>query len=320
MPSEFDLIARYFTRPAAGAVLGVGDDGAIVAPEPGMELVMSTDMLVEGTHFLPGTDPEDLGWKTLAVNVSDLAAMGARPRWALLAMALPDAGEAWIEAFARGLFACADRFNIDLVGGDTTRGPRNLCITLCGEAPRGRALRRSAAQPGDDIWVSGTPGLAALGLAHLQGRTVLAPSRQNDCLAALHRPQPRVALGLALRGVASAAIDISDGLLADLGHILQQSSVSATLHFERLPGAALTACPDVDLAQTCLLAGGDDYELLFTAPPSARERIHALGTAGPALSRIGSVNAGAGGRLVLLDALGQPMTTTRQGYDHFQSP
>ncbi|MRR09829.1 thiamine-phosphate kinase, partial [bacterium] len=219
MPSEFALIDKYFRRPTRHTVLGVGDDGAIVRPAPGMELVVSTDMLVAGTHFLPDTDPEALGWKVLAVNVSDLAAMGATPRWALLAAALPAATESWIERFARGFFACADEFGIDVIGGDTTKGPRNFCVTIFGEIPEGQALRRSGAKVGDEVWVSGRPGHAALGLAHLQGRVTLSEPALTDCLAALHRPQPRVALGLALRGLASAAIDVSDGLLADLRHI-----------------------------------------------------------------------------------------------------
>lgn len=318
MPSEFALIDRFFRRPVHHTILGVGDDGALLRPAPGMELAISTDMLVAGTHFLPDTDPEALGWKTLAVNVSDLAAMGAQPRWALLALALPEVDEAWLAAFARGLFDCADTFGIDLIGGDTTRGPLNLCVTLCGEVPAGQALRRSGARPGDDVWVSGQPGRASLGLACLQGRARLAPAYEADCLAALHRPQPRVALGLALRGLASAAIDISDGLLADLGHILEQSGVSATLHLACMPGAALAACADAQLARDCLLAGGDDYELLFTAPPTKRESIEAAGSAmGIGLIRIGEIGGAGADSLVLLDARGQSLAPGRRGYDHF---
>ncbi|MCX6917538.1 MAG: thiamine-phosphate kinase, partial [Verrucomicrobia bacterium] len=267
MPSEFELIARYFTRPTTHTLLGAGDDGAIVQPSPGMELVVSTDMLVAGTHFLADTDPEALGWKTLAVNISDIAAMGARPRWALLAAALPTADEAWIAAYASGFFACASAFGVDLIGGDTTRGPMSFCVTIFGEVSPGRALLRSGAAPGDEIWVSGAPGRAALGLAHLQGRCALDEPTLGECLAALHRPQPRLALGLALQGLASAAIDVSDGLLADLGHILERSGVAATVHADRLPDAVARACPnDPGLARHCLLAGGDDYELVFTAP------------------------------------------------------
>ncbi|HUW38780.1 MAG TPA: thiamine-phosphate kinase [Rhodocyclaceae bacterium] len=316
MTSEFELIARYFTRPTPHAVQGVGDDGAIVRVASGMELVITTDMLVAGTHFLPDAEPEALGWKTLAVNVSDLAAMGAQPRWAVVAVALPGVDEPWIAALARGLFACADAFGIDIIGGDTTRGPLNLCPTLFGEAPRGQALLRSGAQQGDEIWLSGAPGLAALGLAHSQGRCVLREPALTDCLAALNRPQPRVALGIALRGIASAAIDVSDGLLADLGHILERSGVGATLHLDLLPDAAHAACADPALARDCLLAGGDDYELLFTAAPGRRARIEALaGELGLALTAIGNIVPGSA--LTLQDADGRVVAVPHRGYDHF---
>ncbi len=321
MPSEFELIARYFTRPAPRTVLGVGDDGAIVRIAPGMELVVSTDMLVAGTHFLPDTEPEALGWKTLAVNVSDMAAMGARPCWAVLALALPEATaafEAWISAFARGLFDCADTFGVELIGGDTTRGPLNLCPTIFGEVPQGRALLRGGARPGDEIWVSGAPGLAALGLAHLKGRCTLSEPALTHCLAALARPQPRVDLGIALRDVASAAIDVSDGLLADLGHILERSAVTATVRLDRLPDAALAACPDRDLARDCQLGGGDDYELVFTAPPRRHARIASLqAELGLALSCIGSIGAAGGESLTVLDAEQRPVSVGHRGFDHF---
>ncbi|MDP1636422.1 MAG: thiamine-phosphate kinase, partial [Gallionellaceae bacterium] len=217
--SEFDLIKRFFTRPAPGAILGVGDDAALLRVGEGMELAVSTDMLVSGTHFLPDADPFLLGHKALAVNLSDLAAMGATPRWATLAIALPSADEDWLRRFSDGFFVLADEFGVELVGGDTTRGPLNLCVTIMGEVPQGRALRRDGAQAGDDIWISGTLGDAALGLAQLQGKTVLPDDMRERCLAALQQPQPRIALGMALRGIAHSAIDISDGLLADLGHI-----------------------------------------------------------------------------------------------------
>ena len=313
MPSEFALIDRFFNRPTRHTLLGVGDDGALIAATPGHELVVSTDMLVEGTHFLADTGAEDLGWKTLAVNVSDLAAMGALPRWATLAVALPAADSAWIEAFARGFFACADRFGIDLVGGDTTRGPRAFCVTIFGELPAGTALRRDGAKPGDSIWMSGRPGRAALGLAHLQGRTVLAEPILGDCLAALHRPQARVELGLALRGVATSAIDVSDGLLADLGHILDQSGQAARLRIPGLPAAGFE--------RDSLLAGGDDYELGFTAPSSSDSRIAALATElGLPLTRIGEIVPGPPGRLSLWDDTGSDITPARHGYEHFMSP
>lgn len=311
MLSEFALIARHFKRPTRHTLLGVGDDGALIATTPGQELVVSTDMLVEGTHFLVDTNAGDLGWKTLAVNVSDMAAMGALPRWATLAAALPDADPAWIDDFARGFFACADRFGIDLVGGDTTRGPRTFCVTIFGELPAGTALRRDGAKTGDSIWVSGRPGRAALGLAHIQGRMVLAEPLLGDCLAALHRPQARVELGLALRGIATSAIDVSDGLLADLGHILEQSGQAARLRIPDLPEAGLE--------RDCLLAGGDDYELVFTAPASCDSRIAALAAElWLPLTRIGEIIAGPSGKLRLWDDAGSDITPVRHGYEHFQ--
>lgn len=310
MPSEFALIDRYFRRATPHAVLGVGDDGALVRPTPGCELVVSTDMLVAGTHFLPDTDPEDLGWKVLAVNVSDMAAMGAQPRWALLAAALPAATESWIEKFATGFFACAEKFGIDLIGGDTTRGPRNFCVTICGEVPTGQALLRSGARPGDEIWVSGTPGRAAQGLAHLQGQCILEEPALTHCLLALHRPQPRVALGLALRGLATAAIDVSDGLLADLGHILAASNVAATL--------ALAVSPAPTFAEQCYLSGGDDYELVFTAAAERHEEVLTLGEMlFLPLTCIGRVMSGRAGQLAVTDRAGTPIDSARRGYDHF---
>ncbi|MDO8931636.1 MAG: thiamine-phosphate kinase [Rhodocyclaceae bacterium] len=317
-PSEFFLIDRYFKRATHHTVLGAGDDAAIVRPSPGMDLLVSTDMLVAGTHFLPNADPADLGWKVLAANVSDMAAMGAAPRWALLAAALPAATESWIAAFARGFFACADEFGVDLIGGDTTKGPRKFSVTIFGEVPAGQSLLRSGAQPGDEIWVSGTPGLAALGLAHLQGRCILPEPARTACLAALHRPQPRVVLGLALRGLATGAIDVSDGLLADLGHILEESRVAAVVHDDRLPAAALATGADPALARDCLLAGGDDYELVFTAPAARHAEIAALAT--PlrlALTCIGSIATGAPGTLELLDGAGRALPVAHRGYDHF---
>jgi thiamine-monophosphate kinase len=312
MPSEFALIDKYFRRPTRHSVLGVGDDGALVRPSPGCELVVSTDMLVAGTHFLPNADPADLGWKVLAVNVSDMAAMGARPKWALLAAALPAATESWIEKFAAGFFACAEEFGIDVIGGDTTKGPRNFCVTIFGEVPAGKALLRSGARPGDEIWVSGAPGRAARGLAHLQGQIVLAEPALADCLAALHRPQPRVALGLALResGLATAAIDVSDGLLADLGHVLDASQAAATLR--------LAVPPEPTFADNCYLAGGDDYELLFTAPAKRHEEVLTLAkTIGLELACIGRIEAGETGNLDVLTLDGARVEIARRGYDHF---
>jgi thiamine-monophosphate kinase len=317
MPSEFELIARHFTRPTYAARLGVGDDAALLLPTAGEELAVTTDMLLVGRHFLPGDDAEGLGHKTLAVNLSDLAAMGARPRWALLALALPEADEAWLAAFSRGFFALAERHGVELVGGDTTRGPLNLCVTLLGEVAAGRALTRAGARPGDEIWVSGSLGGAALGLAHVQGGAGLTPAEAASCLERLHTPEPRVALGRTLLGVASACIDVSDGLLADLGHLLARSRVAAELDFPRLPAHPAVAARLTDpLARRCLLAGGDDYELCFTAPPDRAEAVEAAGrAAGVAVTRIGRIRAGEG--LVLVGADGAPMPIVASGYDHF---
>ena len=318
MPSEFELIAHYFTRPVRHTVLGVGDDGAVIRPTPGMDLVVTTDMLVAGTHFLPDAEPEALGWKALAVNLSDLAAMGAQPRWAVVAASLPEADETWIAAFARGFFAAAEAFDVDVVGGDTTRGPLNIAPTVFGEVPQRQALTRAGAQTGDDLWISGTPGLAALGLHHRQGKVSLRGTALAQCLAALDRPQPRVELGLALRGLASAAIDVSDGLLADLGHILERSALAADIEFACLPRAALDAGGDAALAQQCLLAGGDDYELAFSAPPARRQDTEALSARlGLPLTRIGRLRAEPAGELILRDAEGKPMPVGRRGFDHF---
>ncbi|MGB0127874.1 MAG: thiamine-phosphate kinase [Rhodocyclaceae bacterium] len=320
MASEFDLIQRFFTRPVSHTVLGVGDDGAVIRPRPGMDLVISTDMLVAGTHFLPDTDPEALGRKALAVNLSDLAAMGAEPRWALLAAALPAPDEDWIAAFCRGFFGLAAEFGVDVIGGDTTRGPLNLTPTVFGEVPVGQAVTRSGARVGDTIWVSGAPGRAALGLAHLQGRTVLAEPGLSACLDALQRPQPRVALGAALRGLAHAAIDVSDGLLADLSHILEQSGVAAEVDEAQLAPGAYEDAPDADaaLARQCVLGGGDDYELLFTAAPEKAEAILRLGQqVGVPLTAVGRIVEGASPSILLRDRDGRIVPPPRSGYDHF---
>jgi thiamine-monophosphate kinase len=318
MPSEFELIARHFARPTPGAVLGPGDDCAIVAPTPGFELCITTDMLAEGTHFLPGTDARRLGWKTLAVNLSDLAAMGARPRWVLLAGCLPEADEAWIGAFAQGFFELAKATEVDVIGGDTTRGPRNLCVTAIGEVAAGSALRRDGAQAGDDLWVSGRPGLAALGLAERQGRVVLPARVRKACLDALEQPLPRLALGRALVGVASAAIDVSDGLLGDLAHVLERSDLAARVETASLP--ALPGGVDPELARRAQLAGGDDYELVFAASPDRRRQIDEIAErTGVALTRFGACTpvAPRGPRFDLRAPDGSPLAFDSTGYDHF---
>ncbi len=322
---EFELIQRYFTRATPGAELGVGDDAALVHVAPGMELAVSTDMLVEGTHFFPQADARLLGHKALAVNLSDMAAMGARPRWALLSLAMPAENSAWLQAFSDGFFALAAEHGVELVGGDTTRGPLNICITIMGEAFRGEALRRSGARPGDDIWVSGRLGDAALALAHLQGRIKLPPAEFATCADRLHQPQPRVALGLALRGLAHSAIDVSDGLLADLGHILECSAAGARIELDALPVPELLRAGlrqagngpvERDLALHCALAGGDDYELCFTALPERRGDIEGIAARlNLPLRRIGVIVSGSGCELRAADGVIVQMKET--GYDHF---
>jgi thiamine-monophosphate kinase len=321
--SEFDLIRRYFTRATPGAELGVGDDAALLRVAPGMEMAVSSDMLLAGTHFFADADPFMLGHKSLAVNLSDLAAMGARPRWALLSLALPQPDEAWLQQFSAGFFSLADQHGVELVGGDTTRGPLSLCVTIMGEVPQGAALRRSGAQAGDDIWVSGTLGDAALALAHLQGKVQLTEGEFAACAQRLHRPEPRVALGLVLRGIASSVIDVSDGLLADLGHILECSGVGAELDFAALPvSPVLGGHKSQPLGRHCVLAGGDDYELCFTAPVSQRGAVSAISQQlGLPLTRIGSIVSGTsdilGRSCSVRTEDGSIMNIMESGYDHF---
>jgi len=318
MASEFDLIRRYFTRPVKRAALGVGDDCALWSPAAGMVQAISTDMLVEGRHFVAGTDAQKLGRKSLAVNLSDLAAMGAEPRYALLAIALPSADEKWVEAFARGFFAQADRHGVELIGGDTTRGPLNISITVIGEVSQAHALRRDAAKAGDEVWLSGATGGAALALAHQEGRTCLAGRDFEACFARLDDPEPRLALGARLRGIARAAIDISDGLLADLGHIAERSGVCIDLFADRLPVVeALRNCPDATLRLACIAAGGDDYELAFTASVDKHAAIDRIGVElGLALTVIGGVIPGEPD-VILRDAGGRRVKLDRSGFDHF---
>jgi thiamine-monophosphate kinase len=325
MAGEFALIDRHFARATPSAVLGPGDDCALLQPTAGRQLAITTDMLVAGTHFLPETDPERLGWKALAVNLSDLAAMGATPRWALLAGALPAVDEEWIAKFAGGFFACAGEYGVDIVGGDTTRGPLNVCVTAIGEIEPGRALRRDGARAGDLIWVSGRPGLAALGLAQLQGRVELPERWRRLCVGALEKPRPRVALGYALTGVATAAIDVSDGLLADLGHIGERSGLAADVRLVQLPHlrdlAGSGEAYDADLrriALECQLAGGDDYELCFTTPPGATQAVAAIAARLELpLWCIGAMGAGTPGAVTVYDPDGQPVAFDNKGYDHF---
>jgi thiamine-monophosphate kinase len=316
--TEFDLIRRYFTRATPGAELGVGDDAALLRVSPGMALAVSTDMLVSGTHFFPDTDPFFLGHKTLAVNLSDMAAMGAQPRWVTLAIALPNVDAAWLEKFSAGFFALADQHGVELIGGDTTRGPLNLCVTIMGEVPHGGALLRSGARVDDEIWVSGRLGDAALALAHLQGRTALPDAEFAACAHALHQPQPRVALGLALRGLANSAIDISDGLLADLGHMLEAAEVGAQIDLIKLP-VSLPVGKNLgqSLGIQCALAGGDDYELCFTASTARHAEVLRISAKlDLPLTCVGRIVAGKG--CIVHDADGKPLKLDNNGYDHFR--
>jgi len=319
---EFDLIARYFTRPARRNPLGVGDDCALLQPAPGMQLAVSTDLLVEGRHFLSTVDPAALGHKSLAVNLSDLGACGARPLACTLSLALPQVDERWLAGFAQGLFALAEEHDCELVGGDTTRGPLTIGITVFGEVPAGHALLRSGARAGDDLWVSGTLGDARLALEAFRGTVSLPQDVFEAARARMDRPQPRVALGMALRGIATSAIDISDGLLGDLGHVLQRSGVGATVEASCAPQllAALRSgftLPPERIAEL-VFAGGDDYELAFTAPVQQREAVHAAGRASDTpVTRIGRIEAAPGLRLV--DANGQAVARQFAGFDHFRA-
>jgi thiamine-monophosphate kinase len=322
MLAEFDVIRRFFTHRAPGATLGVGDDAALVRVRAGMELAVSVDMLVEGRHFMRDADPAMLGHKSLAVNLSDMAAMGAKPRWTTLALALPRVEARWLEAFTRGFMSLARKFRVDLIGGDTTRGPLAICVQIMGEVPRGRALRRDGAKPGDDVWVSGRIGGAALALAAIQGRVRLPQRERRNLEQRLHKPTPRVGLGVALRGIARSAIDISDGLLADLGHICERSNVGAVIEWEALPTTPLvrSQAQQSEVAVRAILAGGDDYELCFTSPRTRRSDVlSAAARAGTEVMLIGqTVRRGRGARPVeVLDSIGKPLRVRWQGYDHF---
>ena len=315
-PGEFELIERFFTH--RGAVrddvrLGVGDDAALVTPRAGTECVLALDSLVENAHFPAGMDARFVGHRALAVNLSDLAAMGAEPAWALLGLTLPAVDEHWLAGFSAGLDTLARRFNVALIGGDTTRGPLTVTIALAGSVPAGAALLRSGARPGDDLWISGTPGDAAAGLAILQGR-LPAQGRARDAL--LHRfqlPEPRVALGVALRGIATACIDVSDGLAGDLAKLCAASGVGADVESRELPlSAGLCSIVGPEARLRFALGGGDDYELLFTAPAIDRARLAAL-EAGAMLRRIGAVSETAG---VRIDGA-PPERDAGHGFDHF---
>jgi thiamine-monophosphate kinase len=315
--SEFDLIARYFTRAPRHTTLAVGDDAALFSVSPGCELAASTDMLVEGVHFFPDVDPQALGHKALAVNLSDLAAMGATPRWAMLSLALPDADVQWLEGFSRGFFALADKHGVDLIGGDTTRGPRNICVQIMGEVGRGRALRRDGAKIGDDMWVSGQLGDAAAAVAHRRGELNLEQAAFDRCRMRLDWPTPRIALGLELSTLAHSAIDVSDGLLGDLAHICERSGVGAKVEYSAVPCSAdLRPLRDQARVVRAILAGGDDYELCFTAAPARAAEIDALSKMlDIALTRIGRIVEG--DAVAVVDAAGRMLTVKDKGFEHF---
>ena len=329
---EFDVIERYFKRPARKAALGVGDDCALIMPTAGMQLAISSDMLVEGRHFLSTVHPSHLGHKALAVNLSDLAASGAEPLAFTLALSLPRVDEAWLACFSEGLFRLADAHNCELIGGDTTQGPLNICITVFGEVPPGDALLRHNAQVGDDIYISGTVGDARLALEVFRGTQSLEANAFEQVRARMEQPSPRVQLGLELRAIANAAIDVSDGLLGDLGHILKRSNVGAEINTDWLQAAGsfsgslnehthagispwLAALP-FNKRLEFAMSGGDDYELCFTAPVNQRELVHAAAwESDTPVTRIGRITEASG--LVVLDPQGQPITRRFASFDHF---
>jgi thiamine-monophosphate kinase len=312
---EFDLIERFFRRasPREDVLLGVGDDAALLEVPPGEALVAATDTLVEGRHFLAGAPPESVGHQALAVNLSDLAAMGADPAWALLSLSLPDADADWLQRFAGGLFALAGQQGVALVGGDTVRGPRVVTITALGFVPPALALRRDGARPGDVLYVSGWLGEAAAGLAALRSGAMLDSS--DPLVRRYLFADPRVALGRALRGRATAAMDVSDGLLGDLGKLCAASGAGARLDLERLPiSDELARRYSRQACEQFALHGGDDYELLFTLPRVGSEQVESELAQSFALRRIGVIEAGKG---VHCTRDGNPVTVSGGGYDHF---
>ncbi len=320
---EFDLIREYFTKPTHHTDVSVGDDAALVKVSDGMQLAISTDMLVSGRHFFEDADPYLLGWKALAVNVSDLVAMGALPKWATLSIAFPSVNTDWLSQFSAGFFACAKSFNIDLIGGDTTRGALTISVQIMGEVENGKALKRSGARLGDAIWVSNELGKAALALAHLQGKQTLPNAVLEAHLPALHKPQPRVILGLSLQDIATSAIDISDGLLSEIHHILNASSncqamtLGAEILLDHIPTSDYIK---VQLQhaefQDFVLAGGDDYQLCFTAPISQTEAIESLSkTLAIPLTKIGRITDT--GKVVVLDQNNLAVNVARTGFNHF---
>ncbi len=332
---EFDLIWRFFKAGSESmaqtqtdqVLLGIGDDCALLQPDAAQNLAVTSDMLVEGRHFFAGANPEWLGHKALAVNLSDLAAMGAKPVGFTLALALPDANADWLAQFSQGLFRLAQQWQCPLIGGDTTQGPLTICITALGHVPSSTAIKRSGAKVGDDIWVSGTLGDARLALGALRNEWSLNPSGLEAVLPRMHEPEPRIALGMQLRGAASSALDVSDGLLGDLRHILKASQVNAEVLIDQLPTSRTLTEQTESLRRQCAANGGDDYELCFTAPKNKRTEIESLSTALLPLTRIGSITSianAAESELILRAANGNVLTTAEsmqlmQSFDHFKS-
>jgi len=317
--SEFEIIERFFTTGPGGGkgvVLGIGDDAAILEVPPGHQLLVATDTLVSGVHFFPDTEPFDAGYKSLAVNLSDMAAMAAEPLWYTLCLTLPENNPDWISEFARGIFSLAESCGAELVGGDLTHGPLSVTIQVMGSVPAGKGLTRAGAQPGHDIYVTGSLGMAALAVAVLSGEMIRPGGIPAECLEKLHRPRPRLETALAVRDLASAAIDISDGLAADLGHLLEAGGVGAEIELEKIPVFAKPEAMDHETAWQMALNGGDDYELCFTAATTHRKRISALGKSGPCpITRIGNITPGSEPRW--LTAEGDRMEIPPRGYRHF---
>jgi len=318
--NEFDLIKTYFQKQPVhrpDVALGIGDDAALVIVPSDHELVVATDLLVSGVHFPQSTDPRSVGHKALAVNLSDMAAMGASPAWITLTLSLPAADPEWLQEFCAGLYALASQFNTALIGGDTTRGPLTVGVQILGTVPRGQARTRAGAEPGDRVYVTGCLGDAALGLALVEGRLDLPAEFREPVITRLNRPVPRIAAGVQLRGIASACIDISDGLLADLGHVLESSKVGARIEQMRIPVSPSYDCALSTIGWAPALSGGDDYELCFTVPPALEPGLRQVADRlGVSFQEIGEIQDEPGLRLI--DEHGAPVNLRAAGFDHFR--
>jgi thiamine-monophosphate kinase len=313
MTSEFEIIERYFKKKIKQTALGIGDDAAMINVQKNHQLVISSDMLIENIHFLKNTNPSHLGWKSLAVNLSDIAAMGSKPKWATLSISLPKINHVWLKKFTEGFFKCANQFGIDLIGGDTTRGPLSISITIMGEIKKNQGLLRSGAKINDDIWVTGQLGLASMGLASLKGKLKLAPRLKIKCLKALEVPAPKISLGSHLSRYANSCIDISDGLIQDLNHILKASKVGATLFLNDIPCEKFIHTTE---QYHFVLNGGDDYELLFTAPKKNRSNIKKIAKkTNTSVNIIGAITHKKD--LKILNEQGKSVTFNLRGFDHF---